>query len=52
MDLDIQHLRQSKYFVPNYTMLAKKLFHQVVEPDMEEFNKLYAMDYELYNSAD
>tara|TARA_B100000945_G_scaffold228305_1_gene184948 strand:- start:85 stop:813 length:729 start_codon:yes stop_codon:yes gene_type:complete len=51
MNLDIHHLRQSKYFVPNYTMLAKKLFHQIVEPDMEEFNKLYAMDYDLYNSA-
>jgi len=33
-------------------MLAKKLFHKVVEPDMEEFNKLYAIDYELYNSAE
>tara|TARA_B100000029_G_scaffold330606_1_gene322907 strand:- start:309 stop:1037 length:729 start_codon:yes stop_codon:yes gene_type:complete len=52
MDLDIQHLRQSKYFVPNYTMLAKKLFHKVVQPDMEEFKKLYALDYELYDSAE
>ena len=52
MDLDIQHLRQSKYFVPNYTMLARQLFHQVIEPDMEDFNKLYAIAYDLYNAAD
>ena len=51
-DLDIGHLRDSKYFVPNCTMLAKKVFHTYIEPDMDTFNKFYAPDYELYNSAE
>ena len=51
-DLDIGHLRDSKYFVPNCTMLAKKVFHTYIEPDMDTFNKFYAPDYELYSSAE
>lgn len=48
---EIPHLRNSKYFMPNYISLCKKIYQDYVEPDLEEFNKLYSGDYNLYENG-
>jgi hypothetical protein len=48
---EIPHLRNSKYFMPNYSSLCKKIYQDYVEPDLEEFNKLYSEDYNLYENG-
>jgi len=47
----LPHLRSSKNFIPNYTTVCKKLYEQFIEPDPEEFNKLYKDDYETYKDG-
>lgn len=46
----IPHLRDSKYFYPNYTSICTYLYENFVF-DCEEFKNLYAEDYKLYESG-
>lgn len=47
----IPHLRNSKYFLPNYSIICKKIYKDYIEPDSIEFNNLYKDDYDLYESG-
>jgi hypothetical protein len=48
---EIMHLRNSKHFVPNYTKICEKIYEDYIEPDPEEFNKLYEDDFKLYEQG-
>ena len=48
----ISHLRNSKDFDPNYRPLCAKIYKDYIEPDREEFDKLYQGDYELYSKGE
>jgi hypothetical protein len=50
-DLDIPHLRMSKYFIPNYTSICKKIYATYIEENSEKFDELYKLDYELYEKG-
>lgn len=50
-NIQIPHLRSSKYFIPNYTSICKKIFNSYIKDKSEEFKKLYQKDYDLYNNA-
>jgi hypothetical protein len=47
----IPHLRNSRYFVPNYKSICNKIYHNYIEPDKTYFDSLYKDDYELYASG-
>ena len=47
----IPHLRNSKYFLPNYIAICKKIYQQYIEPDMSAFKELYSEDYKLYEQG-
>lgn len=44
----VPHLRDSKYFTPNFKPLCAKIYTEYVEPNNKEFLDLYESDYELY----
>ena len=44
----VPHLRNSKYFVPNYKTICAKIYKEHVEPNKKLFDNLYRDDYELY----
>jgi hypothetical protein len=44
----VPHLRDSKYFTPNYKPICAKIYTEYVEQDNERFLELYESDYELY----
>lgn len=50
-NFEIPHLRNSKYFIPNYTPLCKKIYKEYIEVDPTEFNNLYKEDYLLYENG-
>lgn len=50
-DLEIPHLRNSKYFIPNYTSICKKIYKTYIEKTPDKFNLLYKKDFEIYNNA-
>ncbi len=47
----VPHLRDSKYFTPNYKPLCAKIYTEYVEQDNERFLELYESDYELYSKG-
>ena len=47
----IPHLRNSRYFVPNYKSICNKIYHNYIEPDKTYFDSLFKDDYELYASG-
>lgn len=49
--LKIPHLRNSKYFIPNYISVCKKLYEVYVKPDTTDFDNLYKIDFDLYKNA-
>lgn len=50
-EVTIPHLRSSKYFIPNYTSICKKIYTSHVEENPTFFKELYKKDYELYDIA-
>lgn len=49
--LKIPRLRSSKYFIPNYISVCKKMYDVYIKNDSEEFNKLYKIDFDMYENA-
>jgi hypothetical protein len=49
--LKLPHLRNSKYFIPNYISVCKKLYDVYIKPDTTHFDKLYSIDIDLYKNA-
>ena len=49
--LQIPHLRNSKYFMPNYTAICKKIYQEYVETNLTEFKTLYQDDFEMYENG-
>ncbi len=47
-EIEIPHLRNSKYFIPNYTSICKKIYKHYIEKNPERFNELYKIDYDTY----
>lgn len=46
------HLRNSEHYYPlNYTEICKKLYETFIKPNPNDFNKLYEIDYELYENG-
>ena len=45
---EVPHLRDSKYFTPNFKPLCAKIYTEYVEPNNKRFCDLYESDYELY----
>ena len=43
----VPHLRDSKYFIPNYKSLCGKIYTEYVEPNNKRFCELYESDYDL-----
>lgn len=47
-EIKIPHLRKSKLFIPNYTNICKKIYKSYIEENPKQFNKLYEIDFNLY----
>jgi hypothetical protein len=45
---EVPHLRDSKYFTPNFKPLCAKIYTEYVEPNNKRFCDLYESDYDLY----